>query len=143
MKRIAAFCVLSCLIAPVAFAGETPSPAGAKVYFVNLKDGQTVKSPFKIIFGLSNMGIAPAGVDTKKFSNVGHHHLLVDAPMTKELSEYAIPNDDNHLHFGKGQTETELKLPKGKHKLRLLFADPSHVPHNPVVASEEITVTVE
>lgn len=135
--------VILCLMTHSAVAGESPSPAGAEVYFVNLKDGQKVKSPFKVIFGLKKMGVAPAGVDSEQFKNVGHHHLLINTKLTDEMKEYALPNDDKHQHFGKGQTETEVTLPKGKHRLRLVFGDPYHVPHNPVVASEEITIHVE
>jgi uncharacterized protein DUF4399 len=118
-------------------AARTPSPAGAKVYFISPKDGETVKGPVKVVMGLSGMGIAPAGID---MADTGHHHLLVDAdagPMDKP-----IPSDDNHRHFGKGQTETSLKLAPGKHTLQLLLGDKGHVPHEPAVVSEKITITV-
>jgi hypothetical protein len=82
-----------------AFA-QTPSPAGAKVYFVNLKDGAEVDSPFLVQFGLSGMGVAPAGVEKP---NTGHHHLLIDAAMTDEDMKGAIPMDDTHKHFGNGR----------------------------------------
>ena len=130
----------------LAWSGETPSAEGAKVYFVNLEDGQTVKSPMKIIFGLSGMGIAPAGIEA---DNTGHHHLLIDRPPLgegpdgKDEFEYAIPADDNHKHFGKGQTETTLELPAGKHTLQLVLGDWSHVPHDKPVVSEVIEITVE
>lgn len=143
MGKILAFSVIFCLAANSAYAGESPSPAGAKVYFVNLKDGQKVKSPFTVVFGLRKMGVAPAGVDSEKFKEVGHHHLLIDTKLTDEIIKDGIPSDNQHVHYGKGQTEAEVTLPKGPHKLRLVFADPSHVPHNPVVASDEITVNVE
>src|SRR3979490_3640911 len=85
-------------------AAQTPSPAGAKIYFINLKDGDTVSSPFLVQFGLSGMGVAPAGVEKP---NTGHHHLLIDAAaLTEEKMKEAIPPDDNHKHFGGGQTET-------------------------------------
>lgn len=131
------------MLAGGAQAGDTPSPAGAEVYFVNLKDNDTVSSPLTVVFGLKGMGVAPAGVDLAKFPNVGHHHLFVDAPLTKEIEKDGIPADKNHIHFGKGQTEAEIKLEPGKHVLQLVFADPSHVPHNPVVVSKPITVNVK
>ena len=121
-----------------ALAGETPSPAGAKVYFITPADGATVKSPFAVKFGLTGMGVAPAGVDWPK---TGHHHLIIDAP--EPGPDSSIANDVNHLHFGGGQTETTVTLPPGKHTLQLIMGDQGHVPHNPMVKSQVITVTVE
>lgn len=143
MRFISAFSCIACLLAGTAFAGESPSPAGAKAYFINLHDSQTIKSPFTVLFGLKKMGIAPAGVDNETYEHIGHHHLLIDTPLTHEIIENGIPFDKKHLHFGKGQTETELDLPKGTYRLRLVFGDPYHIPHNPVVASDEITITVK
>jgi hypothetical protein len=118
---------------------QTPSPAGAKVYIINLKDGAEVTSPFLVQFGLSGMGIAPAGVDKP---NTGHHHLLIDTRMTPEQMKEAIPADDTHKHFGGGQTEAMVTLPKGTHTLQLMLADWSHIPFAPPVMSEPITITV-
>jgi hypothetical protein len=115
-----------------------PSPAGAKVYFIGIKDGDTVSSPVKVVFGLSGMGIAPAGT---QFENSGHHHLLVDNP-TADLTK-PLPATDNIKHFGKGQTETSLDLKPGKHTLQLVLGDWKHQPHNPSVVSEKITITVK
>ena len=120
-------------------AAQSPSPAGAKVYIINLKDGAKVRSPFLVQFGLSGMGVAPAGVEKP---NTGHHHLLIDARLSPEEMKGAIPADDTHKHFGAGQTETMVTLPRGKHTLQLVFADWSHIPHNPPVVSKPITVTV-
>ncbi len=115
-----------------------PSPAGAKVYFIEPKDGAEVRSPVKVVFGLSGMGIAPAGT---QFENTGHHHLLVDDPQIEYVQP--LPQNDNIRHFGKGQTETTVELKPGKHTLQLLFADWKHQPFNPSVQSEKITVTVK
>jgi hypothetical protein len=121
-------------------AAQTPSPAGAKVYIINLKDGDTVSSPFLVQFGLSGMGVAPAGVEKP---NTGHHHLLIDAAaLTEEQMKEPIPADDNHKHFGGGQTESMVTLPAGKHTLQLLLGDWSHIPLVPPVMSEPITITV-
>jgi len=121
-------------------AAQTPSPAGAKDYFINLKDGDTVSSPFLVQFGLSGMGVAPAGVEKP---NTGHHHLLIDAaPLTEEQMKEPLPVDDSHKHFGGGQTETMVTLPEGKHTLQLLLGDWTHIPHVPPVMSEPITITV-
>ena len=113
------------------------SPAGARVYFISPSDGARVSPTSTIRFGLSNMGVAPAGVDK---ANTGHHHLLIDSPLPP-LGE-PIPLDFNHLHFGAGQTEAEVTLPLGKHTLQLILGDDNHVPHDPPVYSQPITVTV-
>jgi hypothetical protein len=133
---------LAMLVSAAAFAtaGETPAPADAKVYFIDLKDGDTVTSPVTIRFGLSGMGIAPAGVEVP---NTGHHHLIIDDKIEGEALSEAIPMDEKHLHLGKGQTEAIVTLPKGQHTLQLVLGDWTHVPHKPPVMSERITVTVE
>ncbi|MEO1700951.1 MAG: DUF4399 domain-containing protein [Pseudomonadota bacterium] len=129
----------------IALAQETPSPQGAKVYIANLENGATVSSPVTVMFGLEGMGVAPAGGD---FENTGHHHLLINrAPMgegpdSAEELTYAIPADDNHLHFGGGQTQVTLDLPAGSHTLQLVLGDQFHIPHDPPVMSEIITINV-
>ena len=116
----------------------TPSPEGASVYIVSPANGEVVASPFKVRFGLSGMGVAPAGMEKK---NTGHHHLLIDLAEPPPAGA-PLPADENHRHFGGGQTEVILELPAGTHTLQLLMADHSHVPHEPSVMSERITITV-
>lgn len=130
----------------LAQGGETPAPDGAMVYFANIADGDTVSSPVTILFGLSGMGVAPAGTEK---DNTGHHHLLIDrAPFgegedgAEELT-YGVPADDNHKHFGGGQTEVTIDLAPGTHTLQLVLGDASHVPHTTPVMSEVITIKVE
>jgi hypothetical protein len=123
--------------APTPAPGRRPSPRDAKVYFIYPKDGDYISPNPVIRFGLLNMGVAPAGFDKP---NTGHHHLLVDADLPP--LDQPIPNDFNHLHFGAGQTEAKITLPVGEHKLRLLFADYQHVPQDPPVYSEVVTVHV-
>ena len=117
--------------------GRTPSPKGAKVYFIQPKDGQSVKGPVHVVMGLAGMGIAPAGVESPV---TGHHHILVD--VDKLNTNAPVPEDDKHRHFGKGQTETTLDLPAGKHTLQLVLGDWKHIPHNPPVMSQKITISV-
>ncbi len=133
---IAAFAVVGLQAA----SAQTPSPKGAKVYFISPQDGATVKSPFLVQFGLSGMGVAPAGVEKP---NTGHHHLLIDTKLTSEQMKAPLPADDHHKHFGGGQTEAMISLPKGKHTLQLVLGDWSHVPLSPPVMSQPITVTVQ
>jgi hypothetical protein len=141
MRKIAFFLLILLSTATAAGAGETPAPADAKVYFINLKDGDRVISPLVVRFGLSGMGIAPAGTEAP---NTGHHHLFVDAPALEgDALNEAIPMDEHHMHFGKGQTETTITLSPGQHTLQLVLGDWSHIPHKPPVMSERITVTVE
>jgi hypothetical protein len=133
--------------ATAAFSGgPTPSNPDAQVYFVNLTDGQTVTSPVRVNFGLRGMGVAPAGTEKEM---TGHHHLLVNRAPFGEGEDGAdelangLPSDENHLHFGGGQTETEIDLPPGTHTLQLVLGDAGHVPHSTPVVSEVITITVE
>jgi len=128
-------------LSPVTISGDstsltTPSAEGAEVYIVAPADGDTVSGTFKVVFGLSGMGVAPAGVEKE---HTGHHHLLVDQ---QTLPEAGLPMGDPPLHFGKGQTETELTLEPGTHTLQLILGNHLHVPHNPPVVSEKITITV-
>lgn len=114
------------------------APADAKVYFIEPKNGAEVKGPVKVVFGLANMGVAPAGTNVE---NTGHHHLLIDEPKVDLTT--ALPATDQVLHFGKGQTETTLTLKPGKHTLQLVLGDYKHQPHNPAVVSEKISITVK
>ncbi|MEO0401593.1 MAG: DUF4399 domain-containing protein [Pseudomonadota bacterium] len=129
-----------------AFAQDTPAPDGAEVYFVNLEDGATVSSPVTVIFGLAAMGVAPAGTEKE---NTGHHHLLLNRPPLgqgedgAEEFEYGLPADDNHIHFGGGQTQVTLDLPAGQHTMQLVMGDLNHVPHATPITSDVITITVE
>lgn len=119
---------------------QTPSPPGASVYFINLKDGDTVTSPFKVQFGLIGMGIAPAGIEKP---GTGHHHLIIDTTLSDDQLKAPIPSDGQHLHFGGGQTEAMVTLPPGTHTLQLVLGDWSYVPHGPPVMSQVIKVTVK
>ena len=126
------------LVLPLtSYADEMTSDSVA--YIVSPRDGATVSSPVRVIFGLkSPFGVAPAGV---AMDNTGHHHLIIDADLPDLGS--AIPKDANHRHFGGGQTEALIELPAGEHTLQLLLGDFKHVPHDPPVISEQIRITVE
>jgi len=117
---------------------RSAAPEGAEAYIVSPANGDTVNSPVTVVFGLKGMGVAPAGVDKE---HTGHHHLIINAPLPDP--SLPIPADDNHKHFGKGQTETTIDLPPGKHTLQLLLGNFIHVPHADPVTSEVIEITVE
>lgn len=144
MKRIL-FALALVSTAAAAIAADAPglpvtkSPAGAEVYIISPKDGATVGQEFTVEFGLKGMGVAPAGV---KKDGTGHHHLLVDVKDLPAAGQ-VIPKDENHLHFGNGQTETTVKLKPGTHTLQLELADENHIPFDPAVVSKKITVHVK
>lgn len=114
------------------------SALAGEVYFIHPEDGATVTSPVTVQFGLRNMGVAPAGID---LDNTGHHHLLINTDLPP--LDQPIPADDHHVHFGGGQTETMIELSPGEHTLQLLLGDFLHIPHDPPIMSERITITVE
>lgn len=130
----------------VAFAGpalaaQSKSDPDAKVYIISPADGDTFEDgSVRVVFGLRNMGVAPAGVKKK---NTGHHHLLIDtdAPNGRDL-KHPLPKDENNRHFGGGETEAVIELEPGVHTLQLILADHNHIPHDPAVISEVITITV-
>ena len=143
MKSIGTAAMLAAGIAlftgsPGSAADRKPMPPDAKAYIIWPSDGQSVSaSGFWVRMGLSNAGIAPAGIDAP---NTGHHHLLVDAELPP--LDQPIPNDKQHLHFGGGQTEARLELPPGRHTLQMLLGDAGHVPHDPPIYSKKITINV-
>ncbi|MFV8570868.1 DUF4399 domain-containing protein [Marinobacter sp. SBS5] len=142
MKNSTITLLSALLVAPMGtFAGSMMSeaPANAEVYFVQPSDGASVQQNVKVVFGLRNMGVAPAGVDK---NNTGHHHLLIDTDVPSDLSK-PLPATDNIKHFGGGQTETEIELAPGTHTLQLLLGDHAHVPHSKPVVSDKITIKVE
>lgn len=147
MKIVAIVAGLTVTLTPLAggaaFAQDVKAywPADAKVYFIAPKDGADIVGPVKVVMGLSGLGVAPAGVDKPK---TGHHHVLIDTDVpTGDAATKAMPMDDGHKHFGGGQTETTLTLAPGTHTLQLVVGDMTHVPHDPALKSEKITVTVK
>lgn len=117
---------------------RTPSPAGAKVWLIEPIDGAVVKNPITVKFGVEGMKVVPAGTDEP---DSGHHHLLIDTTLADD--DAPIPADDQHKHYGKGQTEASIELAPGKHTLQDVFADKNHIPFEPSVQSAPITITVE
>ena len=110
-----------------------------RVFFIAPLSGEVVSSPIKVIFGADGINIVPAGVDLPMS---GHHHLLINVDELPNL-KLPIPADGNHLHFGGGQTETEIDLPPGKHTLQLLLGNHLHIPHSQPLISDKIEITVE
>jgi hypothetical protein len=125
--------------APAAALPRKPAPAGATAYIIEPADGATVANPVRVVFGLKGIGVAPAGTDR---ADAGHHHLLIDAGLPDNLA-MPIANDEQHRHFGAGQTEVELTLTPGRHTLQLLLGDHLHIPFDPPIASSVITIEVQ
>ncbi|MEX0975587.1 MAG: DUF4399 domain-containing protein [Woeseia sp.] len=117
---------------------RSPAPANAEVFFVAPQQGAVVSGPVKVEFGVTGMDVVPAG---QQAEHSGHHHVLVNTGLP-DLA-WPIPADEQHIHFGDGSSSTELLLAPGEHTLQLLFADHLHLPHDPPVFSEVITITVE
>ncbi len=117
---------------------DNPHDCPAQVSFLELRDGDEVPTTFKVQFVITGMEIAPAGVARE---NSGHHHLLIDLDRLPPLDQ-PLPATDQIVHFGGGQTSTELTLEPGEHTLQLLLGDHMHVPHNPPAMSPRITITV-
>ena len=113
------------------------APAAA-VYFITPKNDDIVSGEVVVKFGLQNFGVSPAGLNV---NGTGHHHLIIDADLPNLTQP--IQADKNHVHFGKGQTEVKLKLEPGSHTLQLLLGDYRHVPHNPPIFSNKITIFVQ
>ena len=134
--------LLISLLFAISLAGivsaKSPSPEGAELYFITPNNGDLVKSPVTVRFGLKGMGVAPAGVEKAK---TGHHHLIIDADLPP--MNLPIPKDAQHKHFGGGQTETVIELSPGKHTLQLLLGDHNHQPHDPPIKSKRITIYIK
>jgi len=142
MNRFATTLCSALLAIPVMASADSmvsEAPENADVYFIQPTDGATVDGTFRVVFGLQNMGVAPAGVER---DGTGHHHLLINTDAPSDMSK-PLPATDQVKHFGGGQTETEITLPPGKHTLQLLLGNYAHVPHSNPVVSEKITVMVE
>lgn len=142
MKKIVV--LLTLFLMPLSFTSTademaSSSPADARVYFITPVDGETVSQTFKVKFGLSGMGVAPAGTNR---DNTGHHHILIDGETLPDMS-MPLPATDKIKHFGGGQTESELTLAPGQHTLQLLLGNYAHIPHDKPVLSQKIMITVE
>jgi len=147
--RIRSLFVVALLVSSASsFAQEAPktagpprskAPAGAEVYFISPKDGETVGQDVTVRFGLKGMGVAPAGVVK---DNTGHHHLLIDNK-TAPPADQPIANDETHKHFGLGQTETSVHLAPGDHTLQLDLGDAAHMQFDPPLTSKTITIHVK
>ena len=109
-----------------------------QAYVIYPKNGDVVSSPFKVIFGLENFGVVPAGIDLEF---AGHHHLFINSPGIDYSNP--IPADKTHLHFGTGRTESVLDLEPGEYQLQLVLGNYLHIPFNPSIESKIISIIVK
>ena len=137
--RLLIFFFIAFLFSSIQSHAESYSNENKKLFFITPSDGEKITSPVTIKFGIVGMEIVPAGVD---MPDSGHHHLLVNVDKLPNM-KLPIPADENHLHFGAGQTETTINLPKGKHTLQLLLGNHLHVPHDDTLISERIEIIVK
>lgn len=140
--RLGFYCLglITWLFSAAIFAqDEAAASDSAHLYIASPVDNEVVPQTFKVVFGLSGMGVAPAGVQREK---TGHHHLLIDLDVLPDMSQ-SLPSSENIVHFGGGQTETRLTLAPGEHTLQLLLGDYLHRPHSSPLLSKKITITVK
>ena len=114
------------------------APEDATVFFIKPRANERFSGPIEVEFGVSNIEIVPSGQDQQ---GSGHHHIIIDA----ELPDMNLPitADKNYVHFGDGSSKTTLNLEPGEHTLQLLLGDYLHIPHEPPIMSEKITVFVD
>lgn len=130
--------LIGTLLASTPCSAQTSAPDDAELYFISPRDGAKLRGPITVRFGLKHMGVTHAGDTTP---NMGHHHLLVD--VTEPISPTEpLPSNKRYLHFGSGQTETQVDLPPGPHTLQLVLGDANHKPFQPLVASKTIHIRV-
>ena len=114
------FVIVAVVFAAACATASQPKP---RVFFVQPTDGATVAQELKVVMGIEGMEIKLAGDMTP---DTGHHHLVIDAPMIAEGEIVPVDKPEQYKHFGKGQTETTIKLAPGKHTLTLQLADGAH-----------------
>lgn len=140
-SRVALAALLGVGLTGAAWAQGAPQrphpPAGARVYFEWPADGAHVGPTVIVRAGLHAMGVAPSG---EPVPNTGHHHLLIDAQLPS-LNE-PLPINNQIVHFSNGETEIQVTLPRGWHKLQLVFADAAHLSFDPPVISKPIHIYV-
>lgn len=134
-RRLLAGTSLACLTLSLLAACATPAPAQS-VSLLEPAEGATVGTTFKVRFGVKGMAVAPAG---EIIADSGHNHLLINQmPVAKGES---VPFDDQHKHFGAGQTEAMITLPPGQYKLTSQFANGAHQSYGaPMSSTIQITV---
>lgn len=133
LKLILSLSLIFGLVASVSYAGDTQAVVISKP-----RDGAIVSSPVEVCMTPWGVEFEPAkkGVNEGK----GHNHILVDVGLPSDLSK-PIGKDSKHIHMGDGSSCKTIKLSRGKHTIRTLFAKGNHIPYNPPI-SDTIEITV-
>ena len=129
MKVAAGYLVLfASLVAVGAYGSRQVSAQGKpRIFFVEPKNNATVKSPVHLKFGIENYKIAPVPEGDVKTARpgVGHYHVGVEQNCLKP-GETIVKGTPQWVHLGKGDTEMDMQLTPGKHKLSLQLGDDLH-----------------
>ncbi len=119
MRKLAFVFLAALLLSACATTPQSKS----RVFFVEPKDDANVGQEFKVVMGVEGMTVKPLG---DMSPDTGHHHLLINAENVPSGDVVPVDKPTQYMHFGKGQTETTVKLAPGKYKLTLQFADGAH-----------------
>lgn len=122
------------LVASASFAGDYQS-----VTITKPRDGATVSSPVEVCMTPWGVEVEPAKKGVRE--GKGHNHILVDVDLPSDLSK-PIGKDANHIHMGDGSSCKTIKLSRGTHTIRTIFAKGNHVPYNPAI-SDTIVINVK
>ena len=135
MTKFFSFVLLAVFVSACATTASQPK---SRVFFVEPRDDANVAQEFKVVMGVEGMIVKPLG---DMSADTGHHHLLINAENVNEGEIVPVDKPDVYKHFGKGQTETMVKLAPGKYKLTLQFADGAHRSYGkPMRATISVTV---
>jgi hypothetical protein len=119
--------VYAVLLTSLVAVGASAATAKARVFFVEPKNGATVTEKVHLKFGVENYKIAavPDGEVKTARPGVGHFHVGVDTPCVAS-GKTIVKGTPSWVHLGKGDTEMDMQLSPGTHKLALQFADDLH-----------------
>jgi uncharacterized protein DUF4399/uncharacterized protein DUF6130 len=129
MKVASRLVLFASLVAVGAYGARQVSAQSkkARIFFVEPKSGAAVKSPVHLKFGVENYKImaVPDGTVTTARPGVGHYHVGVDQDCLKPETTI-VKGTPQWVHFGKGDSEIDMQLTPGKHKLALQLGDDLH-----------------
>ncbi|MBV7327241.1 DUF4399 domain-containing protein [Chloroflexi bacterium TSY] len=109
-----------------------------RVFFRQPTANAIVPPTFTVIMGAEGLAVEPAG---DIHEGAGHFHILIDADFIAPGE--VIPNDELHIHYGDGSTETELNLKPGTYTLRLQMANGAHIALEGDQYRDEIVISVK
>ena len=129
--RVVRYVALAALAAAAFYGTSAPARVEAqgkpRIFFASPKNGASVKSPVHLTFGIENYKIAavPEGDVKTVRPGVGHYHVGVDTGCVK-TGETIVKGTPSWIHFGKGDSQIDMQLTPGKHRLALQLGDDLH-----------------